>query len=349
MHNDRREFIKTGVAAALAMTLPGLWPAATQAATSTGERGTPIRIIVPRDYTPPSDSGYAYRLGRAVLDFVQDHYGRGKLPIWGRPLAEVDLEKRVVNIVHWVLEGVREHRKVHPVDPAWVMAQIMAESFFHEFAVSPALAVGVCQFVAPTARSYDMKVAGEDPGHHALPYARTEGAGMLGVYYELRQKRLELNRENRRFLNNREQLKQALEALVKGRSVPEAAQHLAYLAEAEKVQQDMDRARQGYRDYLRANFAGRSIFNPADVGFLVGFDERVTYKKPVTAMVHMLAGGLRARNGNILAAAAGYNAGLSSTIAPGLYKPFGRIPSYEETVTYISRVVVNHHAITRRL
>lgn len=349
MDNERRQLMKTGVAAALATALPGLWPAAAQAATSTGERGTPIRIIVPGDYTPPVDSSYAYRLGRSVLDFVQDHYGRGKLPIWGRPLAEVDLEKRIVNIVYWVLQGVREHLRVHPVDPAWVMAQIMAESFFNEFAVSPALAVGVCQFVAPTARSYDMQVAADDPAHHGPPYARSQDAGMLEAYYELRQKRRELNRENRRFLNNREQLKQALEALVEGRSVPEAAQHLAYLAEAEKVQQQTDRAREGYRDYLRANFAGRSIFNPGDVRFLVGFDERVTYKKPVMAMVHMLARGLRARNGNILAAAAGYNAGLSSTIAPGLYEPFGRIPSYEETVTYISRVVVNHHAITRRL
>ncbi|MFW5721769.1 MAG: transglycosylase SLT domain-containing protein [Desulfohalobiaceae bacterium] len=348
MHNDRREFIKAGVAAALTAALPGFWPAEAGAET-TGDRGTPIRIIVPRDYIPPVDGSYAYRLGRSVLDFVQDHYGQGNLPLWGRPLVQVDLEKRVVNIVYWVLKGVREHQEVHPVDPAWVMAQIMAESFFNEFAVSPALAVGVCQFVAPTARSYDMQVAGDVPGHHGPPHARAEGAGMLEAYYRLRQKRRELIRENRRFLNNREQLRQALEALVKGRSVPEAAQHLAYLAQAEKVQQDMDRARQDYRDYLRANFAGRSIFNPADVRFLVGFDERVTYKKPVTAMVHMLAQGLRVRNGNILAAAAGYNAGLSSTIAPGLYQPFGRIPSYEETVTYISRVVVNHHAITRRL
>ena len=100
---------------------------------------------------------------------------------------------------------------------------------------------------------------------------------------------------------------------------------------------------------VRANLRGRDIFNDSDAIFLRGFDDRVLYRKTIPAMVKMMAGHLRSRNGNILAAAAGYNAGLSRTASWGLYKPFGRIPDISETAGYISKILVNHFAITKRL
>jgi len=63
----------------------------------------------------------------------------------------------------------------------------------------------------------------------------------------------------------------------------------------------------------------------------------------------MIARALRARNGNIVTAAAGYNAGLSTTIAQGVFKPYGTLPNYNETATYISRVLVFYHELNRRM
>ncbi|MBV1919399.1 MAG: hypothetical protein KUG73_01855, partial [Pseudomonadales bacterium] len=83
--------------------------------------------------------------------------------------------------------------------------------------------------------------------------------------------------------------------------------------------------------------------------FFVAFDERFTYKKPIFAMVHMLANALRVRNGNMLAAAAAYNAGLSRTWTDEvLYTQYGQLPNYSETNRYLSRIIANYEEISRR-
>ena len=65
----------------------------------------------------------------------------------------------------------------------------------------------------------------------------------------------------------------------------------------------------------------------------------------------MMAENLRSRSGNILAATAGYNAGLGNTdyAKAGIYEPYGRIPNFAETVDYVSKILVNHHEIARRM
>jgi soluble lytic murein transglycosylase-like protein len=101
---------------------------------------------------------------------------------------------------------------------------------------------------------------------------------------------------------------------------------------------------------LQANYENRSIFNDQDVRFFYRFDQRVTYRKPIQGMIQIMAENLRARSGNILAATAAYNAGLSQTYTGRSgYQPFGRIPPFQETVAYLSRIVVNHHEIAKRI
>ena len=41
--------------------------------------------------------------------------------------------------------------------------------------------------------------------------------------------------------------------------------------------------------------------------------------------------------------------GLSSTLAEGMYEPYGKIPANEQATTYLSHVLINHYEITRRM
>ncbi|KAA3615946.1 MAG: hypothetical protein DWQ05_09270 [Calditrichaeota bacterium] len=349
MDNSRRRIIKGFVGAALL----GLTAKKGHSfAPSPVFEDSPINIILPRDYTPPSDKtidGYSHKLTRAALDFLETNFSQNHLPFWKKPFGEIELEKRVQNIVYWIQLAVEENRKIYPVDPSWILAQIMHESYFHEFCVSRALAMGICQFIQPTAREYNMICAGDLPEHASNLYKMSEYIVKLDVYYELRRAKRKLIRANKKLEKlELHDIMQRIES-----NDPEVHEDAvawnAYLQQKNEYDERIREARDQYREYVVANIEGRDIFNEHDLRFLVGFDERVTYKKPIFAMVKMLARSLRARNGNIIAAAAGYNAGLSTTKAAGLYKPFGKIPSYDETVTYISRVLINHYEIARRI
>ncbi|MFW6324044.1 MAG: transglycosylase SLT domain-containing protein [Desulfovibrionales bacterium] len=348
MDESRRKFLIAGAAATL---FPLVGRGATASAALPPSL-TPINVILPRQYAPPDtelDSGFNYRLARATLEFIQEHYENRFLPTWGKQFREIDLEKRIVNIIYWIMKGVGRYKSIYPVDPVWIVGQIMAESFFNEFAVSPAFAVGVCQFMPSTARSYGMRLY--DPEQGRIPELRKyERACALNEYIELRTTWRILKRDHKVYcLSQGDQLKAVLQAVVDGLPVEDAEKHLHYLLSKDELERKMKQAGQAHIEFLKANFKDRSIFNSRDLKFLLSFDERVTYRKPVTAMVRMMAEALRARNGNILAAAAAYNAGLSRTSAAGLYKPFGRIPGIDETVAYVSRILVNHHQIVRRM
>jgi hypothetical protein len=342
---SRRSFLATLAGAAL---LPLAIPSGTEASVRAGV--TPISIIMPKGYTPPlpkDQPAFGHRLSRATLGFIEEHYRGINLPIWGVKLEQIDMEKRVTNIVHWILRGVHEHRNIHPVDPVWIVAQIMAESFFYEFAISPAFAVGVCQFIPETAREYGLR---QYAAGSALGVRNPEVSGALAEHRRLRDELRKVRQEYRAFCGDQGgRLRIVLAAMVEGKSFPDAEKHLGYLLAQEELETRMREAQQRYIGFLRANFAGRSIFDRKDLPFLSEFDERVLYRKPVDAMVRMMAGALRARNGNILAAASAYNAGLSTTRDSGLYEPFGRIPNITETSTYVSRIVVNHHRIVERM
>lgn len=355
MDQDRRNLIRAAVAAALLPAAAGLGLAIPAPALAAVNCGSPINVIVPPDYAPTIEGAaardYQTRLAQATLDFVRDSYGTRNLPVWGKPLAQVDLEKRLSNIAYWIVDGVLHAREVYPVDPAWVMGQIMAESFFDEFAVSHAFAVGVCQFIAPTAKNYGMLTAGDRSEHGQLPHKLPQFAAEIRRYYVAREKWKTALRARRELMGDENSLLlEALKALAGGKGLPKAKEYLAAMDKEGALSRQVKEARKNFKAFLEANFEGRDIFNDTDLEFLRQFDERVTYSKPIRAMTLLLAKNLKARNGNIVAAAAGYNAGLGSTADDNpVYEPYGRIPGFEETVGYVSRLFINHHEILKRM
>lgn len=348
MNTSRRTLLKASLA-------PLFFMAGTARAEEAALPDQPeIRIIQDKDpallLARISTPGFDATLARAVLNFLFDTYPTANLPVWKLPLSRIDMHVRVTEIARHVVQAAISHAAIHPVDPCWIMGQIMAESFFYEFAVSSALAVGPCQFIAPTARTYGLVCADAHklpPGVARKPELEPEFERAA----QLRTRTRTLRRENSTlFSSPSKTLRAILNTLAAGKPVTNAKAYLTTLQSMEKLQSEYSQARDNARQYLQENFAGRSIFNPQDVVFLEKFDQRVLYEHSIGAMVRMMAENLRARNGNILAATAGYNAGPGNTSYPsGVYASFGRIPNFGETVDYVSKIVINHYEITRRL
>lgn len=352
MGYNRRFFLKgMGSAALLALADSGSLLANQRGANDIYK--SLINVIIPEDYVPLgsySAKDFQYRLTRAVLEVLQENFSNQTMPVWGKYFYEVDMEKRVTNIIYWVLEAVEKNRRIYPVDPVWILAQIMKESYYYEFAVSRSLAVGICQFIQPTAQSFKILCAGEREAHSSPLYQLPDFAGKADLYYQIRS-------EKRNYYSQGKPaklftLEETLGILSSGDSNNfrrEAQEHLSYLDRLKKYDEQMQQAQDDYKAYLLANIEGKNIFDDKDLQFILNFDERFTYKKPAFAMVEMIARGLLARNGNILAAAVGYNAGLKSTLDEGMYRPYGKIPGIEESATYISHVLINHYEISRRM
>lgn len=350
---ERRYFLK-GMSGVLALSLADIRLLAANELQPQDGNLPPINMIIPKSYIPPSSAThkeFRNKLKKAILDFLEANYTGSNLPVWRRRFETIDLEKRVDNIIYWLLQAVQMHKSEYPVDPVWIMAQMMKESYFYEFAISNALAVGICQFVQRTAESYDMLCAGRRPEHHQAPYRKANLAGKLAESDEWRQKRREYRRNNRpakRFGQT-----ELMEIIERGESAlhrDDVIKYLTYQRESEAMAEKRREARRAFREYLEANVEGRSIFDKKDLDFFLGFDERFTYKKPVRGMVEMMAWALKNRSGNILAASIAYNAGLSSTrVSDGVYRHYGKIPAIEESTQYISQVLVNHYEISKRL
>lgn len=351
MQKTRRDFLQQ-CSYGLLLSLVGA-EALGQQHTCKNLSNKPINVILSRNYRPTSpvdnDRNYEYRLREAVLKVIAAHYQGKMLPVWGKRFEEVELRKRITNITYWILQSAQEYAQIYPVDPAWILAQIMAESFFYEFAVSPALAVGICQITQPTAEEYGLLCAGSRAEHAQSPYRFPELAHKARVYYELRRKKRQFRQAKpANFLT----LEDALAELVLGTQSTDPSavmEQLQYMRTLRELDQQRYEARDAFRSYLKANLQDRDIFDDADTAFLSDFDQRCTYRAPIDVMIKIMARALRARNGNILAATAGYNAGLGNTRASGLYEPYGRIPEFGETITYLSKVLINYQEISRQL
>jgi hypothetical protein len=348
MNTERRTLLKAALAPLL---LPLLGREAQAAPLSDISE---IRIIQTKDPSRilerVSTPGFAHSLAQSVLAFLIENYSTGNLPVWKRPLSEVDLHSRIPQICTHVVQGVLRHASIYPVDPCWIMGQMMAESFFYEFAVSSALAVGPCQFISPTARGYGMVCADE----HGQPagFARRpdlEPDFKQTKIYREQMKTLRSDYSDL-FNNPSKLLRTLLNAQASGAPLKAAGSYALALDRMDLLQAQYATARDNCRLYLVENFKDRSIFSPQDEAFFEKFDQRVLYPHAINAMVRMMAENLRSRSGNILAATAGYNAGLGNTDSKsGVYITYGRIPNFAETVEYVSKILVNHYEISRRI
>ncbi|WP_250655066.1 transglycosylase SLT domain-containing protein [Alkalimarinus coralli] len=349
---SRRAFITTGSGIALAtLGLSTLSVSAFgQTASEPSNEANSLRFLIDRNTSFELSNNNRVKLERAVYDFMKTHYNGITLQFWNQPFEQIDFEKRLTNIIYWINKAIAHHQALYPVDPIWVLSQIKAESLFCEFALSRSLAAGICQFMPYTARAgHQMIVAGDLPEHHLAPYKKPELANSLRQYDTLIKERNNYIKSNKsaKFFN----LRKALDFMVQGKSgAIEAEKQLKYLEGLKEINQNITEAKENYTHYLETNInelGKRDLFG--EIEFFNQFDERFTYKKPIFAMVKMLANALRVRNGNILAASAAYNAGLSRTwTSEPIYTQYGLMPAYEETSLYVSKIIANYEEISQR-
>lgn len=370
----RRDYLKVSVTAALlpyfataCTTLSSGQPLAIPESENTTTAPTPsplaeaqspawtIRIMQNPDPEPVlaeiRTPDFAQRLAQATYDFVATAYATGNLPLWKKPLSQVDLFARMRLAAETMLPAIAANAEVYPVDPAWLMGQILAESFFDEFAISSSLAVGMCQFIRTTAKEYGMVCADAPQITTELREAQWQGEALHAE--SLRAQARKVCQDNQDLFAQPERALRQLVALME-KNAPSASHTIRQWRNTWKrydaLLADYRAARRNFAAYLQANFEGRSIFNAEDETFLAAFDQRTLPRFAVPAMVRMMARHLRARGGNILAATAGYNAGLTTTTyQPPLYATYGRVPSFEETVNYVSKIAIHHHEIRLRL
>ncbi len=352
MELSRRKAIKSMVAASIAGIFFG---DSSRAQAREDSQESMINVMLPRSYSPPlygkKSIDYQYRLKIAIMDYLQDNYSHSHLPFWKCKLKDIDMEKRMLNIIHWIIQSLKklESNQYKP-DPAWILAQIMKESYFYEFALSGDFAAGICQFIPSTAKYKDM-ITPDNTDLNKSSLHRPDLADQLQRYRNLLGKVGELESQySQLFVYDREFLYNLLQAKAQGRDFPAAKEYMQVLTEAKDLREEIKQARKNYRQFLLANYKGKNIFDPADRRFFEQFDQRVLYKAPISAMVNMMSNNLRARHGNILTATAGYNAGLSRTYSSkGQYENYGKFPAMQETTTYVSRILINHHEIAKRM
>jgi hypothetical protein len=340
----KRRFLQSAIASALVVG-----PNTTSAATKADEAQacSAVNVIIPTDYAPALDAKAQYRLIRAILSFLEDHYRGKSVPVWGRKFEEIDFEPRLISIVYWIAQGVQRFRDIYPLDPIWVVAQIMKESYFYEFAISRSLGVGICQFLRPTAHEYGMICAGDAQEHGHPPYRFSEFAVEIEKYYERIQEKKGYQKSHRPDGLSLEECLEIIAAADCSEQRQRAQENINYNKAIKGLDTRILESKERYRKFIEANVEDKNIFRDTD--FLTNFDERLTYEKSILSMIRMLSRHLRARNGNILAAAAGYQAGLSHTKDEMMYQPYGKIPAIQSTVDYLSHIIVIHHELNQRI
>lgn len=311
-----------------------------------------LQFLVSTDYRPPSPDDVAYRrkLVRATLEYIEYFADGENIAQWNKPFARIDFEKRLDRIVFVMTEALAAVAK-HPVDPAWILAQVFMESRFYEFAVSSSLAFGPCQFVMSAANHYGLGCAGNRAATAPESGIRehAELIELVDRYEEAGRLLNDFRNRNSRFQNIR--VADVFERLaVNDPGVPILAkEYLEFEKQEKSLTLDVKEAKARYVESVLDRVRDRDIFNPADLRFLEEFDQRFTYRS-LTAMVAFMSDELTKFNGNVLAATASYNAGRSAAMdRKHPFLRYGRIPGYEETSLYVSRIMNSFSEISLRM
>lgn len=309
-------------------------------------------MVASPSYKPDLSDNMLAAVHSATLQLLADMFPKAPLPLWKKPLQEIEMGYKLQVTIEHVAKGIRQHETIFPLDPVWVVSQIMAESFFYDGAVSSAMAVGLCQIIPATARENGLLVALDKPEHRFAPYAKPERSGALHAYEQVVKERQRILRQER----PKQELTQdeAVRAIAENKIEPvlkRAKDTLAWKNKLKELDETLKNLRAECREYLEANFSENGGADPVrNSAFFLEFDHRFVHERCIPVMVSILAKNLQKRNGNILSAAAGYNAGLSTTsFEEKFYAPYGRIPAFEETTRYISRIVGNYHEIYNRI
>lgn len=272
-------------------------------------------VFITRDYQIPDSREYWSHLEKGALEFLQERYGSE--PFWGKKrINDVDIEKRIHNILVWIRKGAQEKAGIYPTDPLLIVAQIYEESRFYEFSISPVCAAGIAQFIKPSAKAYGMLCAGKK---------NNNGCRVPSLASEYEQ-----------FLDARGKRRHMREAVLDPEDLPLMYLDIKRMTDKEKLHL----AR--YKNFLQANVEGRDIFNPKDIAFINQFDQRFGYRHAIPAMVAYMAGNLRSSDGYVPSALIGYNAGMGH-----VNKKKGRMPHIWPSVKYAENILFTYRAIAQ--
>jgi hypothetical protein len=342
----RREFIRYG-----GILTAGLSSVPCTAKTQSGPVPG-LQFLVPVDYRPPSsdDAVFRRRLVKATLQYIEYFADGQNIAQWNKPFGRIDFEKRLDRMVSVLTEALNTVAK-HPVDPAWLLAQIFMESRFYEFAISSSLAFGPCQFVMSTANLYGLGCAGNRA--KTVPESgiqeQAEMVELVDRYEEAERRLKDFRRGGSRL--QRIRVADVFERLMDsdpGLKIL-AEEYLEFEKQENLLRLNVIEAKTRYVESVLDIVRDRDIFNPADERFLEVFDQRLTYRS-LTAMVAYMGDELAKFNGNVVAATASYNAGRSAAMdRKHPFLRYGRIPGNEETSQYVSRIMNSFSEISQRM
>ncbi|HLC58369.1 MAG TPA: transglycosylase SLT domain-containing protein [Candidatus Nanoarchaeia archaeon] len=343
MDENRRRLLGLGAAFVAGAKLIGVSDA------EAAEAVKNVNLITPKNYVPRTDEKSKKALRKATLGLVVDLYGDRPLPIWGGKNAkQADIETRINQTVDLVCLAI-DDCKIYPLEPSLIVSQIMTESFFYPFAISSVFALGIAQFMKPTAGDYKMVCVGTRPEHSKLPYKLGEYSDQETMYKQLSKtlNELEDNPLNGRKASYDLVVKLALGTLG-STDIDEAKALLRHKVQVDEIRALVALTRKNFRAYLDVNLEGRSLSNRKDRDFLEGFDQRLIPNRAIPAMIKYMARAFEAVNGNKIVALAAYNAGPGAVKAKGVYTDYGKLPGNGESPGYVNNILVDQLRIIKK-